>query len=205
MKIVIVTRSRNEELYAMASEFWPEHIERVKIQGMNNYKDALWYLVEALQIEADYIINCDEDCFIFDWSEVEDIITKMETEGIDYCGMPDSLEWCNHRNNARQVMNPFFNIFDAKRCKWVLGNMTQKELLSSPSVCRFDEPFNGLLYTFSKKLEALELKTVTHEDQITSILPFALHTWYSREFEGEHRQRILDRYEEAKYLRSLPR
>jgi len=206
MNYIIVTRSRSDELYEMASSFWPADVPRRRLVGYNHYKDALSYLQDIQNEPYDYVVNIDEDCFVYDWAGFEGLLAQMP--GHILAGMPDSLDYCSHRNNSEFVFNPFFNVFYPSRIKSVL---LASERFHSYAVtgfqvpgCNFHEPFN-CFFDALKYEPAIKLKTATLKDQITTDLGFALHTWYSREFEGEHRERILSVYEQANYLRSLQR
>ncbi len=214
-KIVIATRSINAQLYEMASSFWPEEIPRERITGMDDWRDALTYLHKLLNIDADYVVNCDEDCFVFDWKEVERIITVMEREGYISAGMPDTLENCKHRNNSADVYNPFFNVFRPSKMKDVIiGTPWYANAVlidHNPASCKFPEVFNNFFVALWWKSTRLDLVGQDHEDGISTILgigkdatnvlhgPFALHSWYSREYmnEGPHHERINALYHEA--------
>lgn len=208
MKIVIATRSINEDLYGMASSFWPAHIERKRITGMDDWRDALTYLHALLNIDADYVVNCDEDCFVFDWGVVEDIITHMHGYGLVHAGMPDTLAHCAHRNNGDFIHNPFFNVFAPKaaqnallRTPWYAHAVT---VGSNPPGCQHHEVFNNFFAALEEHARPLDLTGRDHADGISTELafqrPFALHSWYSREYAnpGEHRGRIWALYEEAR-------
>jgi len=202
MKYTICTRSRSNELYNLASSFWGENLTK-RYVNYNNYEDALYYLLDILNEPTEYVVNIDEDCFIHKFSEVEKLIEVMERESYAYCGMPDTQSNSLHRNNSPIVHNPFFNIFDTKQCLQVVNSI---KLNPSDRIdgCQMHEPFNCLFKALSDNLSKLNLKGFEHEDGIsTNLNNFALHSWYSREFEGEHRQRILRLYNEANNLRSI--
>lgn len=205
MNYCIVTRSRSDELYEMASSFWPD-VPRKRLTGYNAYKDALSYLLDIQNEPYEYVVNIDEDCFVYDWKGFEDLMAKMP--GHTLAGMPDSLDFCQHRNNSPFVLNPFFNVFHAARVRSVILASPRFRQYAQTGFkvpgCNFHEPFN-CFFEALKKEPVLQLKTTTLEDGITTDLGFALHTWYSREFEGSHRERILGVYEQANHLRSLPR
>jgi len=207
MTYLITTRSVNDELYNMASSFWGD-APRKRFTGYNHYKDSLKYLYDILLEPYDYIINIDEDCFVYDFERMLFLIEAMEETNSIQCGMPDSFEWCSHRNNSRFVHNPFFNIFNRKKVSELLVSttpFTTYHIENDLEVdgCNFHEPFN-VFFAAIKKGNRIELDTKQHADGISTILnDFALHSWYSREYNGEHKQRIINLYNEANNMRSI--
>lgn len=213
MRIAIATRSRSEELYKLASSFWPAEIPRHRVTGMNDWKDAVHYLHHIQNIDADLVINCDEDCFVFDWAPVTDLMQVMGLYLFGYAGMPDTQGNCHHRNNSPMVHNPFFNIFNpaqVQACLLSTPGYANKVLLNTnPPGCNHPEPFNNFFAALDPHVNHLEFSGRDHADGISTELcysetPFALHSWYSREFEGTHRQRILNLYHEARRRSTLP-
>jgi len=213
MRIAIATRSRSDELYELASSFWPAEIPRHRVTGMNHWMDAAHYLHHILNIDADYVVNCDEDCFVFDWSTVNTVVQMMDVYQYGYVGMPDTNTNCKHRNNAAMVHNPFFTVYNRAMVQHTLLNVpgyaTHVLLNTNPPGCAHHEPFNNFYAALDPRLNHLELSGRDHPDGISTELcysetPFALHSWYSREFEGEHNQRIMNLYHEARRRSSLP-
>lgn len=213
MKVIIATRSRNAELYAKASAFWPAEIQRERITGMDTYQDALNYLHRILNLDADLVVNIDEDCFVFDWTVVDELLGWMWRFSTAYAGMPDTAANCHHRSNSSRVMNPFFNVFDPKRCLHALDTTGWYEsavrLQVNPAGCFPPEPFNNLFVALNARLGGIQLKGKDHADGTSTELysmkkPFALHSWYSREYEGAHRTRINALHDEARDRCTLP-
>ena len=201
MKLEVHTRFSNLTLYKRMREFIPEQIKCWSHSGHNHYTDALWYLVHIINTaECEYIVNVDEDCYIYDWQKVEEIVDQMQRDGIAYTGMPDSLDYCDHRNNSDMVMNPFFNVFHVEQCRKVVSSMVVGELLAPNPYCNFHEPFNNFFIQLFESLPAGSIRTTTHPDGITTDTGFALHTWYSREYGNiqEETDRIDAVYYEAK-------
>lgn len=207
MTYLITTRSRSDELYAMASSFWGD-APRKRFTGYNHYKDALRYILDILNEPYDYIINIDEDCFVYDFERMIFLLEAMEETKAIQCGMPDSLEFCPHRNNSLFVHNPFFNVFNRKKVSELLLSatpyvtyITENDL--EVEGCNFHEPFNVFFAAIKDGLR-IDLEAKQHKDGISTYLgDFALHSWYSREFETTHRERILNIYNEANNLRSI--
>lgn len=206
-RIVIATRSVHEDLYEKASAFWPAHIERKRITGMDDWRDALTYLHELLRIDADFVVNCDEDCFIYDWGVVEELIADMAASGICYAGMGDTVDNCHHRNNSADVHNPFFNVFAPKKVRdMLLGTPWYANAVllgSNPPGCSYHEIFNNFFVALLPH-PGVQLLGADHRDGISTELSygrkdFALHSWWSREWrnDGPHYYRIMALYKEA--------
>jgi len=203
MKYCITTRSRSEDLYALSSSFFPDSVCRHRFVNYDHWSDALRYLKDIQNLDYDFIINIDEDCFVYDWERLESFIKP----GITLSGMPDSLDFCSHRNNAKFVHNPFFNIFIPSRVRKVLLNSVGFIKYASTGFvvpgCAFHEPFNCFFYGLRKE-PRIDIPCENMKDGIsTNIGGFALHSWYSREFEGSHRDRILNIYNDANNMRSI--
>jgi len=218
MKLMIYTRSMNDEYYQMMTSLLPKGIPLHRVTGMNHWSDASKYLYEIIEHayinEIDYAINIDEDCFVYDWDLVEYIIQEMIIEGYTHAGMPDG--GCHvGRLRSYKVHNPFFNVFKVSACyevlndkmKWTLrGNDGKPDFNQMPyefDVEHYAEPFDEFFTKLNDNGYPYFLYGDMHEDGISTILKcefisFALHTWYSRD--ASHRDRIIERFEEAKQL-----
>lgn len=201
MRIAITTRSCNDMLYSRMESFLPPNIPRIRYMGMNHWSDALTYLEKILQLDYDYVINIDEDCFVIDWTTIDRIIQFMAQDGYTHFGMPDHVISHPLRNNSKYVHNPFFNIFDVKQCLEIIN--TKPNVKDYP--CEMDECFNVLfqkLYFYGKPAN---MCTSIHADKITTVgtvNPYLMHTWYSRTYGNDpyHTKRIDNIYNEAKAL-----
>jgi hypothetical protein len=199
--ISVHSRYKNNALHQMMREFIPPHIPVHAHDGFNHYTCALWYLVHVIMTaETPYIVSVDEDCFIYDWEEVEAIVSDMDALEIAIAGMPDAKEYQFGRDNSDKVLNPFFLIINTAAARKIIGRMNVYELLSNPDGCRYDEPFNALMVAITDSLKTLPISTNTLDDGITTDLGFAYHTWYSREYgyDHAHTDRINAVYHKAK-------
>ena len=215
MKIAVFTRSMNEEYYNLMVSLLPDDIECHRVTGFNHWSEAKDYLYNILDLselkEIDFAVNIDEDCFITDWSKVIDIINHMKATNKSHAGMPDG--GCHPgRTRSIKVQNPFFNVFNVKMCNEILyltekkNNSLDFDFDKMPydySDTYMTEPFDRFFLKLYNNGIPLHLYADLHEDGITTILkwkdkPFVLHTWYSRD--ASHRERILQRFEEAKQL-----
>lgn len=217
------TRYNNEELFKRCQEFVP--VEVTKLSNYNHWWDAAYYLQSVLMQKDDVAMNIDIDCFVTDWSVVEQLVQDFKEGEYTHAGVSDSAYlWCR-ANISWAVMNPFFNLFDSDRiiAHQKCGGYTWNDIhefgfrpewnSGRPSFVKpYErsqwEPFNGLfnwLYSWGKPLW---LEAQLHWDDNSTILkykgqPFATHTWYSRFYGNDsdqgrfHTKRIDDRYEEA--------
>ena len=218
MKIAVFTRSCNMEYYSKMVSLLPNDIECHRMTGFDHWTDAKHYLEHIISFSnvmgIDYAINIDEDCFITDWVIVKDVINEMKEIGNTHAGMPDG--GCHiGRLRSYKVQNPFFNIFNVSSCKEIFngdGKWFLEDIIKAPDLTKmpykfdvetYQEPFDDFFIHLYENGYPLHLYADLHEDGTTTILqhegiPFALHTWYSRE--ASHRDRILQRFEEAKQL-----
>lgn len=104
--VAVITRSAHEELYAKAQQFFDPAWKKYRAVGT----DAYGYVVQALELEHDWVVNIDEDCFLYDYRRVSTLIDYMEAEGFHYAGQADGGVTVMRDHNPLS-MNPFFNVF----------------------------------------------------------------------------------------------
>lgn len=183
----------------MMSDFIPTGWYIRKCDWFNHWTDAESYLHFIIQQGIGYIINCDNDCFIHDISRVKKLAAFMKKEGYTHCGMSDAGV-SPHRNNDHKVMNPFFNIFNADAIRPMLKDIQP--------VSNNNEPYNAFFIHLHTHGKPLYLDAATRSDGITTHLMdygrnyFALHSWYSREYNTQ-KERINKVYADAKHYSSL--
>lgn len=210
------TRYNNEELFLKTGQLIPIGIK--KGHGFNDWRQAATYLEWVIEHGDTLAINIDLDCFVTDWGVICALIQDFKKGGYTHCGIPDAGVLKGRSNLSWVVMNPFFNLFKSDVI------LDKKESLSWESIRRTGfkrewyyqrpefvadyeqimwEPFNGLynwLYEWGKPLF---IEGDLHSDGISTIVkykgrPFALHSWYSREYHGAHKDRIDKLFMEAK-------
>ena len=221
----IYTRYNNETLFQRCQEFVP--IEITKGENFNHWWDAAHYLTWVIEKGDEVAINIDVDCFITDWSVVEQLVSDFKEAGYSHAGVSDSAYLGYRKNISWAVMNPFFNLFasssimeakDDPVCNrsWdeihQFGFQLPFNLRKPPFVPEYErsqwEPFNGLFNWLFSWGKPMWLEAETHWDDNSTILkyqgkPFAIHTWYSRFYGGDseegqfHTNRIDYRYKEA--------
>jgi len=197
--MTLYTRSNNDELFSMMASFIPEKLDIVKCDWFNHWTDAESYLHFIIQQGSGWIINCDNDCFVHDWPRIERLVNYMKTNKQTHCGMRDA-GISPHRNNDHEVMNPFFNIFNANAIKPMLSGIQPVE--------NNIEPYNSFFKHLHHHGNPLYLDAATRSDGITTHLQdnegnyFALHSWYSREYSTQ-KDRINKVFNDAKYYSSI--
>jgi|SRR5690554_4526610 len=195
MNYTIYTRSRSEELYGKMLEFLPKEANIKPVTGFDGYYESVEYLLYIINdCQTDYIVNIDEDCFIYDFSEVEKIISDLEKLKLTHAGMSD-FGACPHRNFRQETHNPFFNVINAEFAK--------KTIMYDLLECEEFEPFDKLFYNMYKEGRHYHLGVKQYDEISTELIhnkPFCIHTWYSRDYEidGFHKKRIIEAYEYAK-------
>ncbi|NLF25141.1 MAG: glycosyltransferase [Deltaproteobacteria bacterium] len=111
-RIVIATRSMDERLYSLSGELAELPFPRVRLTGTA----ADNYFYHFNEIDADWIINFDEDAFIIDPTAVLDLLHYMQDNAYDCCGVPDGGV-ISHRFHNPISPNPYFSIHNNRRIK----------------------------------------------------------------------------------------
>lgn len=199
-RIVIATRSMSVELFSL-SENLLKPLELRHLALTNTEADEYFY--KLVDLDADWVINIDEDAFVTHPQRILDLLLYMKKEGYACCGMPDGGVF-SHRFHNPVVQNAFFNIINIGQIKEEFSKEEAKSLVHIkeyedylPSALirseyKFDnfEPYYPFFFWFLKHkkkilyLDALEW----NRDKTSTILldhlgkPFLIHCWYSRVF-----------------------
>jgi hypothetical protein len=222
------TRFNNQALFDKAQSLCPFPI--IKGEGFNHWTDAARYLEWLIMQGDEYAMNIDQDCFITDEAVLADLIRDFKVGGYTHAGISDGGCLSGRNNISWAVMNPFFNLFAAGRIrdkrnvtdfnptwenirefgfmpKWnqkASGKSRKPHFIPDYERSMW-EPFNGFFNWLFEYGQPMWLHGDLHEDGVSTIIkyqgkPFALHTWYSREYGKDtyHHDRIDDRFEEAK-------
>lgn len=211
MNAKLVTFSQHPELYEVAAAMINLPYPKVVFDSWSPR-----YIIDTLEIEADWLIHFDADTFVFDPNRIQRLMEFMDAEKIACCGMPDGGV-VDIRFHNPVACNPFFNIINRKlvleskeRDPGIVGTPWQEHYRRhTPLFVRgkgrkfsydYFEPFYGLYFWFCKhgfKILYLDAETWKGEpEQYSTLLKdhtgvfFLLHTWYSREYHGAHRNRI---------------
>ena len=187
-----------------------------KVRLMNTSADGYLYQVIA-DLEADWVVNIDEDAFVSDIGALQRLIDYcMENDYVN-CGMPDGGV-VHLRDGNPLVTNPYLNILHTKAIR---EQFDISKLNESPIQARFSqtdllvgahdfyandvEPYYPLFIWMSNHFKTLYLKASNHPDGESTVLynhlgePFLIHTWYSRFYNRDrfHTHRIDNAFREA--------
>lgn len=217
MTLQVFTRSNNDELYDLMRSLIPADIECIKVTGYDHWTQAADYLYHIIDTGIDIVMNVDIDCFIYNWDRVFEWANEFGS--FTHLGPRDGGQLPG-RYHSWVHMNPFFNIFNAKAIRELKGDTSWEEIskttyktqweYSKPEDLQFPvnndnaEPFAGLFYWLYQNGYPCFIYGELHPDGISTILSRAMiHTWYSREYNYGHKDRILARYEEARKVKEL--
>lgn len=166
----------------------------------------------------DWVINFDEDAFIFNFDLVLNLLDYMKEHGYHVCGMPDGGVIPIRRHNPI-AMNPFFMIINQKFTRQIPFDMSvqfddslkehlQSNLMKTEFVYdNFQSGYYPVYFNLLKhgaKFLYLDAKLLypsawkmNKECATTQLMdhlgdPFLIHTWYAREYSksGFHKTRI---------------
>ncbi len=207
LKIEIATRSISDELYEISGVF----IEKLKLKRHRLLDtEADDYFYRLLDLDCDFVVNLDEDCFVSNPSRIIDLVLYMNDNGYHIAGMPDGGV-CEHRFHNPLIPNAFFNIIDLRGIREKFNPLTARiqqygddllylvpqSLLKTKYALDNFEPYypfffdllrNGAvplyLNGFQWNRDPISTIQCDHKD-----LPFLIHTWYSRAF-NEQRDRF---------------
>jgi hypothetical protein len=185
------------DLYQKAMSF--VDLPYPKIHLINTTADG--YLIDLINdTEVDFVINIDEDAFLYDINSLQELILYVAENNYVNCGMPDGgIVHLRHFNPL--VTNPFFNIFNTKILRDKIAEYKEEDynkhkdtyidkvpfnIIKGPYEYVYYEPYYPLLIWISQNFKTLYLTANTHKDGLTTILndhkgmPFLMHTWFSR-------------------------
>lgn len=187
------------------------------------------YLYSLIQDEsADWVVNIDEDAFIFDVNVLEHLIYYCMDNGYVNCGMPDGGV-VHLRDGNPLVTNPYFNILHTAKIRETFSIeksscfsssaaedesvFCQKELLVGNYDFSNDncEPYYPFFKWIGHNFKTLYLNATNHPDGESTVLedvngkPFLIHTWYSRYYNRDaiHTPRINKAFAECLKIRNL--
>lgn len=207
-RVAVATRSLVPELFQLSDEFLfvdrkaqiDDYIfERYQVVGT----DACGYFRKLTELEADWIINVDEDAFVLDVRELSEMIRFMDRCGYAACGMPDGGVVSIRQHNP-VACNAFLNIFDMRRVRPIWSDWPRAKQCSfrpqfeamvpdcarrTPAIFDTFEPYYGLFFSLIEQHQSiLYLDAREWRDGISTLLlapsgvPLALHSWYAREW-----------------------
>jgi hypothetical protein len=213
MRLAIATRSMNDLLYQASGELLGledaatfQSFRRFRIMGT----DSLGYFRELLRLDADWVVNLDEDAFVLHPDRLIELIRHMEAGGYAVCGLPDGGVVPIRRHNPA-ACNAFFNVFDLRRVRRVWERWdrviaaTHKPEYESRiadfarrSTFTFDhfERYYGAFFALLDAGEKfLYLDADEWQDGVSTLLkdaegrPLLLHCWYTRHWDSSYHTR----------------
>jgi hypothetical protein len=161
----------------------------------------LGYFRELLNLDADWVVNLDDDAFLLRPAGIVDLVRHLEAHGHAACGMPDGGVTRIRRHNPL-ACNAFFNVFDLRRVRSVWrdwgrvcaarhrpGHEARVPAWSRRSAYAFDhfERYYGAFFALLDGGETiLPLDAEEWRDGVSTLLkdhaglPLLLHCWYMR-------------------------
>lgn len=224
-RIVFATRSMNDLLYRFSGELlesdgcrYPRH----RFTGV----DSLAYFRSLADLEADWVINLDEDAFVLDPARLLELVGYLEAHGYAACGVPDGGVVPIRRHNPA-ACNAAFTIFDLRRARPVWRDWDKvvtagprpehEDAVASfarrgPTVFDHDMPYYGVFFALLDAGEPiLYLDAEPWQDGIATLIkdpdgaPLLLHTGFGRSWLDSYhtRRRIVDALEYVRRFRGL--
>jgi hypothetical protein len=182
-------------------QFIPEGIEINQWSGYNDWQDALKFIEDVIKTCPTWAVIIDEDCFVYNFKAIVDMIEYMKENDFTHAGMPDRGV-CDHRTLQWTTLNPFFNIINCNKIRELGGleKIDKPGFMSAPTF----EIFDDLYLQMWKVGRPLYLDAIPLLDNYSTNLKdhtgnlFAAHSWMSREWKNGERSRILNVYNYAK-------
>jgi hypothetical protein len=206
LRIVFATRSMNDSLFSVCHELlaleqlrqrYGLNVRHQRITGA----DSVGYFRDLLNLDADWVVNLDEDVFAVEPEGIIELIPYMQENGFAACGVPDGGVITIRQHNP-VACNAFFNVMDVRRVRgawhhWeqVVASKHRPEFEQTvPDFAKrtpfaFDhfEPYYGVFFALLDAGERiLYLHAEEWQDGMTTLVksisgePLLLHGWYSR-------------------------
>lgn len=193
--------------HALIKMHFPDCMHAI-INGRNGWPEPWFYWINQLtELNTDYFILVDEDCFVINRGEIEKVVEKMKETNSVLAGVPDAGFALRDFNSI--AVNPFFLVIDRKQLlkalqynpSWRYFNFKEKyqigikdPILKHPNFEVFYCLFWAVLENKGKILylhpkddyrfaddEKQNPATTVH---LTPDSPeMAIHMWYSREWQ----------------------
>lgn len=214
-KIAILTTVVNFELYSITSNYFPDGIKKIVIDGRNGMHGihSINYMFNKLSNKKiDWLILADEDVIFKNSNIVFSIIKKMKEDNISVCGVRDGGV-IKHRMYNPISVNTFFTIINFKEisAEWNKSEVKKHQYILSNEFKIDESSLKGLfdlnsiyepyycffLWLKRKGKKFLYLNANMLDDGISNSIvynnqEFAIHTWYARSYKvnEKHTNRI---------------
>lgn len=216
-EIVIATRSMNDELFRMSGELIDLPLKRYRFLNT----DAHTYFHKLVQLDAEWVVNLDEDAFVVDFSKILKLIEYMKANNYVCAGMPDGGVTPMRFHNP-VGMNAYFQILHVARLrerfdetKARAAKLTEEMKKKTPfhlfrsdqyAYDDFEMYYPFFFWMLEEGFNLLYLDALQWKRDTTSTLlmdhekqPFLVHCWYTRFFE-EQKARFIHAYEFCKNM-----
>lgn len=209
--VKIITNTQFNDLYELSKYFYYElEYDKIAIDGNNGFYsfNFLNYVItNNLFKDIDIMVYIDEDCFITNKQELQNLINYVIDNEIDCAGMPDGGVISTRTHNPLSI-NQFFCILNLNNIR---SKYNYEEILNTKYSNDLDkylpislikkvytlddfEPYYKLFFwMLNNNFKFLYLDAEDCEiDNITTILKshknveFAYHTWYARQWKNEN-------------------
>lgn len=196
-KVVVTTRTMHDDLLKVCvgrlGELAAHHIA---MRGM----EPLYYLTYILGLDADWVVNIDEDAFVVSEQSLLDLLSFMQDNNLDFCGMPDGGAISMRTHNPAS-MNAFFNIFHTSVIRSRIAEFVPEEhnadnsdrvQFQFRSIYAYDnyEPYYPIFFWLHKSgfRPFYLLNILQDSDGITTLVGnhkadlMLKHTWFARDY-----------------------
>ncbi|MFZ2282384.1 MAG: hypothetical protein WAV86_00760 [Lutibacter sp.] len=229
-KIALITTVGNISLYKRTVSFFPENIKLFAIDGTDGLfgLNSIKFMFKKLKNhKIKWLILADEDVIFINSSIVFDIISNLEEEKIDVCGIRDGgmLSW---RDKNPYLPNPFFCIINLEN---IFPIYSEIEFINNQYILtdEFNDDLSDLIYPYNKdslfegyycfflwlrrkkmRFKFLKAKAAGFENDYATTEVygfknevFLYHTWYARtygknEYHTKRIEKVIDKGFELK-------
>lgn len=114
----------NDELFNMMLSLCPPDWKYIRVMesGADSYLD---FLIDE-EYDTKWVFNLDEDCFLINHQAVENLVSYLQSNDYDYCGIQDGGSIPVRIHNPL-VSNPFFNLFNTEKINHVEKDYYDRE------------------------------------------------------------------------------
>ena len=190
----------NDELLALSGSLLPKGLRRIPLRGF----DAENYFYALFELDAKWVVNLDEDAFLWNFDQVLSLLRFMDEHGYACAGMPDGGVFPDRFHNP-VAMNAFFNVLNIAKLKekFSIADVRatafdeRMRLYTPESILRhagfaydeFEVYYRFFFWMLDQRYRLLYLDALPWaRDPVSTMLldhrgaPMLLHLWYARDF-----------------------
>jgi hypothetical protein len=190
VRVLIRYLAMHEDLAEKALELWKPYITKknwdVELVEPRDYAFIAQYM--TCISPYDFVVQLDEDCFLFRPEAIHDMCLRMLEEKIAYAGMREKD--CPLRKNTKGLTDYYINsFFMITQPGLIIPKMIDPEQILGweKSGSTWLEPYWNIIgYLHSMGLKCHYIANRQHTDGISTILSdfngkdFCIHTWFAR-------------------------